>query len=472
MNVIDRLFDFYIIQNQHYLLQFPGGSYQTIKGGVTPLRRYHLEYHLRGKSTVGTFAGQYFTKLITFDIDYRDDAATAKWVTYKLAAALDSAGINSYLISFSGSKGYHVDIFLAKALSVNSARRFHEFIISAADLSGVEGGEVEYRPSSAQGVKIPLGYHQKTGAYCGYCRIEDGLRVMDAEESYAHLFAAEKIDPEIILGVISADTVHIYSASDAAYMEEAINRHRPLETYEQSESYTLSRAAERYSTGLTGPGQRHKSFLLLARLFNHNGVDRVEAHAAITDWFAWQDPRFYDSSREFCAKDLAECVDYVYDRDLTLAAEQKDLTVTFAEIDGIMRRCPLKNQKALAYAILIHSKRWADPGGTFYMTYEQMAIASGVGIRTAKRLIDSLAEARVIEIVRRDQHKKGTFLKKPNVYRVLLECDEGSGVFIVGGDEGLEDSLVYFYSRDQLRRILPRRQYEAFERAYSTDIPA
>lgn len=468
MNVIDRIFDLYIIQSQRYLLQFPGGYYRTVPNS---LRRYHLEYHLRGKSTVGTFAGQYFTKLITFDVDFRD-VEVAKWVTYKLTATLDSVGIRSYLISFSGSKGYHVEVFLSKALPVESARRFHEFIIITADLSGIEGGEVEYRPSSTQGVKIPLGYHQKTGAFCGYCRIEDGLRVMDAEESYAQLFAAQKTDPEIILDVISADSDYAYNPSDAADMEDAINRHRPLETYEQSESYTLSRAAERYSTGLSGPGQRHKSFLLLARLFNHNGVDRAEALAAIADWFSWQDPRLYDSSREFCAKDLAECVDYVYDRDLTLSAEQKDLTVTFAEIDGIMRRCPLKNQKALAYAILIHSKRWADPGGTFYMTYEQMAIASGVGIRTAKRLIDSLANAGVIEIVRRDQQKKGTFLKKPNVYRVLLESQEESGVFIVTGGERLEDCLDHFYGRDKLRRLLPRKQFEAFTLPVDTDIPA
>lgn len=468
MDVIDRLFDYYIIQHRHYLLQFPGGHYRTITGGINPLRRYHLEYHLEGKSTVGTFAGQYFTKLITFDVDF-EDASLAKWITYKLAATLDAAGIATYLISFSGSKGYHLDICLTDAVAVKDARRFFDFIVAGAELTGVQGGQVEYRPSGSQGVKLPLGYHQKTGAYCGFCTVEDGLRVIGPEESHAYFFTAEKTEAALVLDAIAGGD-GLYSERDAADMEEAIGRHRPLESYDQSESYTLSRAADRYNTGLTGPGQRHKSFLLLARLFNHNGVDRAEARAAISEWFAWQDPKYYDSSPDFCAKDLAECVDYVYDRDLTLAAEQRDITVTFSEVDEIMRKCPQKSQKALAYAILVHSKRWAtEPGGTFYMTYAQMASASGLGERTAKRLIDSLAAAGVIEIKRRDQRKKGTHKKKPNVYCVLLRCDEDSGVYEVTEGADLATCIKHFYGRDELRRILPRRQYQSFIGATGTD---
>ncbi|ANA80162.1 hypothetical protein C7121_06265 [Paenibacillus glucanolyticus] len=467
MDVIDRLFDFYIIQHRRYLLQFPGGYYRTIPGGINPLRRYHLEYHLEGKSAVGTFAGQYFTKLITFDVDF-EDADFAKWVTYKLAATLDAAGIYTYLISFSGSKGYHLDICLADAIAVKNARRFFDFIVTGADLTEVQGGQVEYRPSGMQGVKLPLGYHQKTGAYCGFCTVEDGLRIMGPEESHAYFLAAKKTEAALILDTIAGGD-GAYSEREAADMEEAIGRHRPLETYEQSESYTLSRAAERYNVGLTRPGQRHKSFLLLARLFNHNGVDRAEARAAITEWFAWQNPDYYDSSREFCAKDLAECVDYVYDRDLTLAAQQKDITVTFTEIDDIMRKCPQKNQKALAYAMLVHSKRWADPGGTFYMTYTQMASASGMDERTARRQVDKLEKAEVIEIVRRDQRKRGTFLKKPNVYRMLLDYDEDSGVFEVTEEADFVACLTHFYDRDQLRKTLPRKQFESLIGAVNTD---
>ncbi|MNL11237.1 hypothetical protein D3C87_1320650 [compost metagenome] len=155
-----------------------------------------------------------------------------------------------------------------------------------------------------------------------------------------------------------------------------------------------------------------------------------------------------------------------------MATLQKDITVSFTEIDEIMRKCPQKNQKALAYAILVHSKRWTDPGGTFYMTYAQMASASGMDERTARRQVGKLEEAAVIEIVRRDQRKRGTYLKKPNVYRMLLDHDEDSGVFEVTEGSDFAACLTHFYDRDQLRRNLPRKQFESLIGATCTDIPA
>lgn len=464
---IDRLFDLYLIQNRHYLVQFSGGQYMTRNDRTKPLRRFMLVEHLEGKRTVGTFAGKFLTKFLTFDVDFRD-ADMARWITYKLAHTLDMYGVHDYAISYSGNKGYHVDIFLDKAIAVQAAHRFYELIVKMAEVDEVAGGEVEFRPTGMQGVKLPLGVHQKTGNYCGFCEITDGLRVMDNEESTAYLFAIKKTDSALIIGAFADDLA--YDSDQAADMEEAIARHKPLETYDQSESYTLSRAAERYYDGMTGPGQRHKSFLLLARLFNHNGVTKEEATESITEWFAWQNTDFYDSDADFCARDLRECVDYVYEKNLTLTIEQRDLTVTFGEIDDIMRKCPQKNQKALTYALLVHSKRWSTDNGTFYMTFAQMGEAAGTDAKTAQRHIDKLQEYGVIEIVRRNQSKKGTHIKKANVYRMKLSAN-GREYTITDG-ASFVDCLFHFYPVDELRDTLPRRQYEAFLSARDTHIPA
>lgn len=459
-DVIDRLFELYIIQNNHYLIQYAGGFYRTEADRAKPLRRYHMEAHLRGRSTVGIFAGQHFTKFMTFDVDYKHSLDLAKWVTYKIAAALDSVGAHDYAISHSGSKGYHVDLFFDKAIPTETARQFFSYVLSLADVTAAEGGEVEFRPSAQQGVKLPLGRHQKTGNYCGYCRIEDGLCVMSPEESTAYLHAIKKTDHTLIVG--REELAH--ELDDAAQMETAIARHRPLETYDQSESYTLSRAAARYHDGLTGPGMRHKSFLLLARLFNHNGVDRSEAVEAITEWFTWQDPSYYESTPEQCADDLRQCVDYVYDKDLTLTTEKRDLTVTYGEIDDIIRKCPQKNHKALAYAMLVHSKRWARESGDFYMTAQQMADTAGICLRTAQTQTNQLEKLGVIEIVKRNQKIKGTHKrKKPNVYRMLVAG--GGEEFKVEADTGFADCLRHFYADGDLRTLLPRRQYDSLTSA-------
>ncbi|WP_248928985.1 TOTE conflict system archaeo-eukaryotic primase domain-containing protein [Paenibacillus hamazuiensis] len=460
MKATDKLFDLYLIQNIHYLLQFKGGHYITRNDREKPLRLFQLRMHLDGKTTVGTFSGKYLTKFICFDVDYPDRPQLAKWVTYKLTAALDQAGLHDYAVSTSGGKGYHVELFLDKAISTDAARKFYALILRSAEISESADGKVEYRPSTTQGVKLPLGVHQKTGNFCGFCRVDEGLRVMDREESTAYFLAVKKTNHAAILAAIEDERA--YDNRAAADMENAVSRYQPLTTYDQSESYTLSRAAERYEVGLTGPGQRHNSFLLLARLMNHNGVEREAAVTVITEWLEWQDRRFYDSDWNFCMKDLQEVVDYVYDGNLTLTMDVKDLTVSFAEIDAIIRRCPQKNHKALTYAMLVHSKRWAGPGGSFYMTYDQMAVTAGIDIRTAKRQIDQLAKLGVIEIVRRNQRKKGTMIKKPNVYRMTITGATPSPdekVFMVTGVADMTDCIRFFYDPKELRTMLPRRQY-------------
>lgn len=458
--IIDKIFKLYLIQSYHYLLQYKGGHYATQGRRDKPLRVYQLQAHLDGKWTVGTFAGSYFTKFICFDVDYHDPA-TAKWITYKLADALNSLRIHDYVVSYSGGKGYHVEIFLDEAITVESARKFYNFIIELADIRSTEGGEVEYRPSDTQGVKLPLGIHQKTGNYCGFCTVGDELRVMNAEDSAAYFLAIKQTDHLDILDII--DEYVSYDNRVASDMENAIGRHKPLEIYDQSESYTLTHAADRYHKGLTGPGQRHKSFLLLARLMNHNGVERADALATLTEWFGWQEKQFYASDWDFCMRDLRECVDHVYDNNSTLVAEQRDLTVTFAEVDAIIRKCPKIGQKALTYAMLVHSKRWAGESGVFYMTSLQMSEAAGMDERTARRNIDPLEKLGVIEIVRRNQAQRGTFMKKPNCYRMTLidgtNADEGSYEINEAADLG--ECLRFFYTDTELRRMLPRRQVEA-----------
>ncbi|MEW9700705.1 helix-turn-helix domain-containing protein [Paenibacillus sp. SI8] len=457
--LIDKLFEFYLIQNTHYLIQMKDGSFITRNDRSKPLRKFHVQNHLDGKLPIGTFSGAYLTKFICFDVDYPDDPDTAKWVAYKLAHTLDELGLHNYAISFSGTKGYHVELFYDKAISVDASRQFFDFIVQRAEIISVGSGKTEFVPYATRGVKLPLGIQQKTGNFCGFCSVEDGLRVMDRAESIAYFLSVKKTDHAAVLALISEERA--YDSRAAADMENAISRYKPFKAYDQSESYMLSHAAARYNEGLTAPGQRHKSFLLLARLMNHNGVERSEALAAIAEWFTWQDKRLYNTDWPGCIKDLRECVDYIYDHNKTLIAEPCDLTVTFPEIDAIIRQCPQKNQKAIVYAMLVHSKRWGN--GVFYMSYVQIEEATGVDDNTVGRQINNLEKLGVIEIVRRNQKQKGTFKKKPNFYRMTLDVRESldERSYEATDAAGLGDCLRYFYTDREIRALLPRRQSEA-----------
>lgn len=227
--LIDKMFEFYLIQNTHYLIQMKDGGFITRNDRSKPLRRFHVENHLNGKLPIGTFSGAYLTKFICFDVDYSNEPETAKWVTYKLAHTLEELGLHNYAISFSGSKGYHVELFYDKAISVDASRQFFDLIVQHAEVSGVGSGKTEFVPYATRGVKLPLGIQQKTGKLCGFCNVENGLRVMDRDESIAYFLNVKKTDHAAILALISEE--HAYDSRAAAEMENAIggtNRSRSM----------------------------------------------------------------------------------------------------------------------------------------------------------------------------------------------------------------------------------------------------
>ncbi|XID91539.1 S-layer homology domain-containing protein [Paenibacillaceae bacterium WGS1546] len=65
--IMDRFFDLYLIQHKRYLMQFEGGEYKQNKA-QKPLKLYHLQKHLEGERTIGTFSGTHLTNFICFVI--------------------------------------------------------------------------------------------------------------------------------------------------------------------------------------------------------------------------------------------------------------------------------------------------------------------------------------------------------------------------------------------------------------------
>lgn len=96
------------------------------------------------------------------------------------------------------------------------------------------------------------------------------------------------------------------------------------------------------------------------------------------------------------------------------------------------------------------------------MTFEQMHQATGLFDQALQRQINKLAELGVIEIVKRDQKVAGD-KHKPNQYRMTLKMvSENDGANQMSMSEIIPFSSVlqYFYDDSQLKKVLPRRQFE------------
>ena len=159
--------------------------------------------HLSGEKTLlafchrGSGEDNAFVKWACFDIDckIKDDAGNESWnedearsIVFTLCETLDKMNY-TYIIEFSGGKGYHVWVFLDDNTPAKDAVNFLEntcervandneavrleTIITGADKSIRLERNLEHFPKSGQnvvpkgqtgsGVKLPLGKHQKTG---------------------------------------------------------------------------------------------------------------------------------------------------------------------------------------------------------------------------------------------------------------------------------------------------------------------
>ena len=170
--------------------------------------------HFSGEKTLlafchrGSGEDNAFVKWACFDIDckIKDDTGNESWneeearsIVFTLCETLDKMNY-TYIIEFSGGKGYHVWVFLDDNTPAKNAIHFLEStcqrvaddnssvrletLITGADKSIRLERNLEHFPKSGQdmvpegqtgsGVKLPLGKHQKTGTMTSFQEIIDG----------------------------------------------------------------------------------------------------------------------------------------------------------------------------------------------------------------------------------------------------------------------------------------------------------
>src|SRR5205085_11636417 len=162
--LVNKFNELFITKRKKYLILKQNGEYIQINEnnstGFKKLNDFHIKRHLQGKETLGVFAGEYNTQFICFDVDFHDPKL-AKWYTYRVIDSLVNVGVPEKYIhtSTSGNKGYHVDVYFNKMITIDVCKAFFDLVINQGQLYS-EHGKVEFRPSN-QGLKLPLGINFK-----------------------------------------------------------------------------------------------------------------------------------------------------------------------------------------------------------------------------------------------------------------------------------------------------------------------
>lgn len=428
MEIISQLNRLYLGHQQRskYLLQRKEAGYMTVdrsKGRHSPfLNDGHMKAHVEGRHTVGVFANyRNESSFLTFDVDFADDWERVKGVAYQLIDTIEGVGINRDFIypNFSGNKGVHIDLFFDKPVDVNILKRFYWYVLHESGLSDLSN-KIEFRPTQSQGIKIPLGYHQKTMRYCSFLDSDD----LDNPLSNDFVERIEQLEAVAFVELVES----LPTMTDIQKEASSIAPNK-IESHEvgYNEGITAKSLENVFFDGFPAHGTRHNFTFQLALMFRD--VYRYDKQTALDNLTAFieRHKATYTTPFDEALKDTKEIVSDIYDKENNYSFTSSDrkrvdlidsdmwTIVTATDKEG---KALTPARKKVLFALYIHWKRH-DERENFFMTYHQMEEASGIKKRdNLKKAVDLLQEAGYIDIVRRNYKRDGVLKSEPNVYHL------------------------------------------------------
>lgn len=484
-NTVQQVNNLYITYRKQFLQQYKTG-YVTRKYSITDAT---IRKHLKEEITIGMKLGvSGLSKAIIFDIDFSGELEKAKDVAEELVEHLSShyaIPLDKIHTHFSGGKGYHVTIFLDKQIQDKSLKLFYLEVIRNL---GYEENEIEFRPTTGQGVKLPLGIHRKTGNYMNYMKyvpVANALIPMSKEESIEYFLQIEPLDAQYFRDYILQDLDITVKQKRVAVFEK-----KTADDFQRmnEEVNTDGRTRESAIAGLTDilkagsliyPDTRHNATYSLLRLLREQGFEIEEAVNQVQEIIAntYDNPETRgfidkDRKREFVLSEVSRLATYVYKyKDSGVTVRRRDVEVSKEEIIEILNTGNWQHKKLL-FSLLLHSKRYADDDGEFFMAYSTMEQYGNTTDRgRALKYLKELEKLDKIKIVSRgklDTIRTKAFrqpINKPNVYKVKMKSSEIESDEIITITSGMELSLenitYQLLDKKEVQGLLTRRIWES-----------
>lgn len=389
--------EYFITSRSKFLHQLRDGSYVTCPNGNSqkkPLNDYNIEDHLRHRKTYGILVNR-VTKFILFDID-GSTLANAGHMKYILINFLVDLGFErDYIFTvFSGHKGYHVYLFLEEPYSVDVMN-----IMQFAIIQKLENlyqfshslGFIEMRPTSTQGVKLPLGLHQGTKQTCWFCDETNQLI-----KSYDVLFALKKV-PNSMMDKVFAKIK--YNNNNDHCLSLAIRSLAPFRNVGIS-SEKIQRCKEAYETGIVAPHTRHNTLYSAAIYLKVSGKTQAQCQEEMTAWMNKQNSDVITTPRSMWQYDVDRVVKDIYakDRSSSPRSEIPDLYITKDLIRYIYQNTNVKNERIVLLLMVINFVKYeerAEDGG-FRASATHIARDAHIGLSSAKTIPSKLAARKLI----------------------------------------------------------------------------
>lgn len=411
--IVDKIIDLYISTRKKFVRQKPNGEYSHSDGFANRmfLGDKLIESHLLGRDTIGIFSPSNYTKFITFDVDAEDMSELARQEFVRLIIEeLEDIGIERRYInvSLSGSKGYHISIFISDMTSKNLVEELYNYTVYSL---GVNKSTIELRPSHKQAIKLPLGINRKTGNRCWFV---DELFV--PIENFDHVLKIEKINRSEF-----NDVVDNIKHKDNKFFDCVNNMYSEFKS--TNPILTIEYVKRLEVEGLSEKGTRNYISMQLGILYNTLGYKESDALNKLNEWISKQPKDSYRTPINKCYVENRNIIKWVYSKDVKFTTKENDkITLYKKEIEWVSS---VKNKKArhLLFAMLCHYKRYHNNSDeVFYMTYTQMINHSNISSRsTVQKYIKYLYDNGYIQIVRSNEYNKDTNKNLSNIYKLMFD---------------------------------------------------
>ena len=323
------------------------------------------------------------------------------------------------LITFSGKKGYHIDVFLNKMLDSSVIKNFYHVLL---DDIGATTKEVELRGASRDGYKLPLGYHQGTNNYCAVVD-ENGMAIADYMDTVR---AITPLQSEVIGTIININYNFDINEDQVIEVEEILDQVQGLKTYENTIAERIEKILGIIEKGVQEQGNRNNTVFEVGLYLRFKGLCLAEAKEFMTNWI---DTKWGTNAKtnELMEESL-DTITNIYKKGYKLSGA-KEITISKPDINEIFtvtskNKLQAKALRKLYFILLIHSRVYSDENGEFFMTYLQLEEAGAVTQRSfLKAQLKELEKRGKLLFIRENHYTEGKLKKDPNIYKLLAFND-------------------------------------------------
>ena len=418
----------YITYRGKHLLQTPK-DYITQRHKIG---NWHLEQHIKGKSTVGIFVNK-VSKFLTFDIDLKieDKEKYKRWVLYKVINALEEEGFGYHLnISFSGSKGYHIDLVFNNPIRVDLLKKLGEHIIKKYGLDKItlENGtliaEVELRGCNNAGVKLPLVLNRKTNKFMYY--LNDDLEPVTMDNFNS--FELKILDTDTFYNLYSSclDEILENNTKQIIINKKSETDKNNLEPkhleYNKSElDYVIQNEI------LKNKGTRNNIIYLVALWCNGHKINKDEALEKLYRIIENTPEELFNdkTSLEWKYSECRTVIEKVYINNLVLF-DIKEVAINKEILEFIMTKCKTLKQMNIFLTHIYHCIKWGNDDGIYFLSLNKIEEYTGATHKTIEKLNKQLIELGILEEVEKGYYiDLGNGMKKgiATTYKLTIPND-------------------------------------------------